>query len=61
MKSLGPNLSDNTPCEHTDLQLGTCWHSPCVVQRRFRDGSVLLCNSAGWVKRFERNDLTERK
>jgi hypothetical protein len=34
-----------------------CYHGPCTIEREFRDGSLLICNEAGYVRAVERREI----
>jgi len=49
-------VKDTTPCDHRrrkGLPHPECFHADCTVDMTFRDGSYLLLNSRGHVRRVE--------
>lgn len=64
--SKGRTVSDRSACEHTALtKQWSCFHGPCIIAIVFNrhaasDGSCMLRNEAGYVRRFLADEVRER-
>jgi hypothetical protein len=64
--AIGSMVSDKSACEHTKLaKQWSCFHGRCVIALVFNrhaasDGSFMLRNEAGYVRRFLADEVRER-
>lgn len=57
---VGTSVAHNSRCEHSNvhIEMGICWHGPCVVTLVFRDGFWVV-NKQGSGRRFRRDELSQ--
>ena len=57
---VGTAARDKSPCDHrrrNGRADPACFHRECRIDMRFRDGSYLLLNSRGHVRRVEEGQV----
>lgn len=53
------NIRIKDSCLHKVVGEKDCWHGPCRVRRRFKNGLLLIENEAGFVRVVSEDELEE--